>query len=115
MVNTETFLCVPQAGEYGSGRNSIRGAGFSNTDMSLLKNIEVTERIKMQFRAEFFNAFNHPSFENPRNASASGTTSLISSNFGRTCCITLATPSSATVIALGEPNRAIQFALKVTF
>lgn len=114
VVNSQTFICIPQAGEFGSGRNSIQGPGFSNTDLSLLKKIEVTERINMQLRAEFFNVFNHPSFENPRNATV-GSPTLTSSNFGRTCCITLSTPSSATVIALGEPNRVIQFALKVSF
>ena len=34
-------------------------------DMSLFKQFKFTERYQLQFRTEFFNAFNHPNFENP--------------------------------------------------
>jgi Carboxypeptidase regulatory-like domain/TonB dependent receptor/TonB-dependent Receptor Plug Domain len=112
--NSGTSFCIPEPGENGSGRNAFRGPGFWNTDMALLKNFKITERVQTQFRAEFFNIFNHPNFENPRNASV-GSPTLTSNNFGQTCCTTSALPSSATVIAVGEPNRVIQFGLKVSF
>jgi hypothetical protein len=74
----------------------------------------LTERVNLQFRAEFFNAFNHPNFENPRNASE-GSPTVTSSLFGQTCCVTSSVPSSSTIVATGEPNRVIQFALKLQF
>lgn len=50
-------------GHFGdSGRGVITGPGFNNWDLAAIKNIRITERVNTQFRAEFFNAFNHPSF-----------------------------------------------------
>ena len=43
-------------------RNSILGPGRSNIDLSLLKNIRVTEGSAFQFRLEAFNVLNHTSF-----------------------------------------------------
>jgi len=114
VVNTQSFFCIPQPGRNGMSRNSIQGPGYWNIDMGILKNFPVTERMKLQFRAEFFNVFNHPNYENPRNAS-NGSPTLTSSLFGRTCCSEASVPSSATIIATGEPNRVIQFALRLTF
>ncbi len=112
---TATFFCIPAPGEHGnSGRNSVYGPGFWNVDLGILKNFSVTERIKLQFRTEMFNAFNHTNFDNPRNAS-DGSPSILSSLFGQTCCVASAIASSTTVIANGEPNRVIQFALRVSF
>jgi hypothetical protein len=54
------------------GRNAIRGPGINNWDLSLMKRTSITERTKIEFRAEFFNAFNHTQFLNPDSA-ASGT------------------------------------------
>lgn len=42
-----------------SGRNMLRGKGLNNMDLSLLKNTQVTEKVNLQFRTEFFNALNH--------------------------------------------------------
>jgi hypothetical protein len=50
----------PRDGELGNtGRNFLRGPGFTNFDLSLFKDFKFTERIKLQYRAEFFNIFNH--------------------------------------------------------
>ena len=40
-------------------RNQIYGPGFSDVDLSVLKNIPITERVRAQFRVEMFNTFNH--------------------------------------------------------
>jgi hypothetical protein len=117
-----SFLCIPEPGEHGSGRNTIQGPGYWNLDLGLMKGIDLTERWKLQFRAEFFNALNHTNFANPANISA-GTalgflrlaSDLTSPVFGQTCCVAASTPSSATTIAVGEPQRVIQFALKLSF
>jgi hypothetical protein len=59
--NTDAFIptnLVPR-GLYGdSGRNIISGPGLSNTDFSAIKDFAITERYRVQFRAEFFNIFN---------------------------------------------------------
>jgi hypothetical protein len=47
------------------GRNAFIGPDFRNFDFSLVKNNQLTERVKVQFRADFFNLFNHPNFANP--------------------------------------------------
>ncbi len=112
---SNTYFCIPAPGEYGNtGRNTVYGPGYWNADIGILKNFNVTERIKLQFRTEMFNAFNHANFANPRNAST-GSPTLTSSVFGQTCCVADAVPSTTTVIANGEPNRVIQFGFKVSF
>ncbi len=111
---TFTFFCIPAPGKNGSGRNIANGPGFWNMDMGILKSFTLTERVKLQFRSEFFNVFNHANFENPRNASV-GSPTITSGSFGQTCCISSAVPSSTTIIAVGEPNRVIQFGFKIAF
>ena len=52
-----------------SGRMVILNApGINNFDMALLKDTSVKERVRLQFRAEFFNAFNHPPLGTPDSA-----------------------------------------------
>jgi len=48
-----------------SGRNIIAGPGFWNADLSLFKTASLTEQTTLQFRAEFFNAFNNVRFDPP--------------------------------------------------
>ena len=51
---------------YGNvGRNSMRGPGFFQWDFSAMKNFALTEKVKLQFRADLFNILNHPNFANP--------------------------------------------------
>jgi Carboxypeptidase regulatory-like domain/TonB dependent receptor-like, beta-barrel len=114
VIGTNSFFCIPEPGQFGMGRNAIRGPGFWNFDFGVLKKFKFSERVNLQFRAEFFNAFNHPNFENPRNATE-GSPTVTSSLFGQTCCVTSSVASSTTIIATGEPNRVIQFALKLQF
>jgi hypothetical protein len=47
------------------GRNHFYGPGYGTWDASLFKNFTLTERVKMQFRAEGFNILNHPQYINP--------------------------------------------------
>lgn len=115
VTNTQTFFCIPPPGSNGSGsRNSVRGPNFWNLDSGLLKDIDATEKVKIQLRAEFFNVLNHPNWENPRNAT-SGSPNIQSTSFGSDCCVSASLPSSATVIAIGEPSRVIQLGIKINF
>ncbi|HLZ14021.1 MAG TPA: TonB-dependent receptor [Candidatus Acidoferrum sp.] len=55
------------------GRNSFRGPGIWNLNIGAYKNFQLTERYKLQFRAEFYNAFNHANlFLNNGNVDVSG-------------------------------------------
>lgn len=48
-----------------TGRNILRGPGLFNMDASVFRDFRLTEKIKMQFRAECFNVSNTPAFNNP--------------------------------------------------
>lgn len=50
-----------------SGRNQWYGPSHTDMDMVLMKNINITERFRMQIRSEFFNLFNTPQFGQPGN------------------------------------------------
>ena len=51
-------------GTYGSaGRNDMRRPDVVNVNLSLFRNFKVTERLRAEFRAEAFNALNHPNFD----------------------------------------------------
>jgi hypothetical protein len=61
-----SIMLPPPLGQFGNmGRNMFRDSGFRNFDFSLGKNFHFGERYRLQFRAEFFNIFNHPNFANP--------------------------------------------------
>jgi len=49
------------------GRNIFRGAFQARVDFSILKETKLTERIDLKYTADFFNLFNHPSFDTPNN------------------------------------------------
>lgn len=65
-VSGNSVLVPPKAGTFGTmGRNIFRDTGFKNMDFSVFKAFKFTERFNAQFRAEFFNVFNHPNIANP--------------------------------------------------
>ena len=58
--------CIPGTRHYGDeGRDSLRGPSFKEFNFAIYKNTALTERVNMQFRADFFNLPNHPNFANP--------------------------------------------------
>ena len=64
--NPSTGGCVAGTQHDGTeGRNSLWGPPFKQWDFALYKNTAISERLKMQFRADFFNIVNHPNFTNP--------------------------------------------------
>lgn len=66
--DTEAFA-NPGFRLYGTaGRNILVGPGTKQIDLSIFKNFQLTEGVRLQFRTEFFNAFNTPQFNNPRGA-----------------------------------------------
>ena len=63
--DTSVFTFVTRFGSL--GRNVVIGPGFNTTDFSVSKNTKVDERMLVQFRAEFFDLFNHANFGQPVN------------------------------------------------
>ena len=112
------------------------GPGVSRADFSVAKNFSITERIKMQFRMDFFNLFNHPQYNNPNNGNTNGYV-----NIGFSAVNTAASPAyldktgapttslaNAVSVANSTPNavvgqvtadnqrdRQIQYSLRFTF
>jgi hypothetical protein len=60
--NTAAFLAPPTAAFGNLGRNTVMGPSLTNLDMVVAKNIAIKEAMKLQFRAEFFNIFNHSNY-----------------------------------------------------
>jgi hypothetical protein len=92
--NTAAFE-MPPFGFFGNaGRNIIRGPGIHNWDFAVFKNFQLRESRNIQFRAEWFNFFNHPNFDGVSTTFGSG-------NFGQ--------------VTSARTARVTQFALKVEF
>ncbi|HKC64022.1 MAG TPA: hypothetical protein VKB86_10310, partial [Pyrinomonadaceae bacterium] len=112
-ANSQGFA-IPPPGSNGSGRNIFTAPSYWNLDIGIIKTFQLTERMKLQFRTEMFNALNHPNFDNPRDASV-GSPTFTSSLFGSTCCATVAPNTTTNVIQTGEAARVIQFGLKLNW
>jgi hypothetical protein len=106
--NTSCYT-LETPGTFGNtGRNTLRGPGFVNADLALSKETVIREQIKLQFRWEVFNIFNHENFANPAN-----------SFFAASAVTAAGTPNAQagliTSSSLGTTPRQMQFALKLTF
>ena len=64
------------------GRNSLREGGIFNWDVGLMKNFQLTERVRLQFRWEAFNVTNHPSYGTPNSNLSSPDVGKITSTLG---------------------------------
>jgi hypothetical protein len=67
IFNSAAFTSAPDGQQGNLGRNVLRGFGASQADIGLQRQFRVTEKVGLQFRAEFFNIFNHPNFGSPNN------------------------------------------------
>jgi outer membrane receptor protein involved in Fe transport len=90
-----TAFALPPFGSFGNaGRNILTGQGYQNVNVSLVKNLALSERAAVQFRAEAFNFLNHTNFDLPDNF------------FG--------SPAFGKIQSAQSPRR-IQFGLKLLF
>jgi hypothetical protein len=110
-----SIMTPPAYGAFGTmGRNIFPDSAFRNLDFSIAKNWHFGERLRAQFRAEFFNILNHPNFANPYGGqNGYGQNDPGAPGFGCGC----ATPDVAAanpVIGSGG-SRAVQLGLKFTF
>lgn len=109
-VNAFTENAVGTFGDI--GKNSLRGPRFSNTDLAFIKKTSVGERVSITFRAEFFNAFNHPNFGLPGNNVAAGPPP--GGGFGVISGTAGYQSYNSTTYGMAQP-RIMQFGLKVSF
>ena len=106
-INPNAFT-APSSGLGDAPRNFARGFGAWQMDLAVRREFPIRERLKLQFRAEAFNIFNHPNF------------GLINANFGQStfgqATATLASSLGALspLYQMGGP-RSMQFALKLIF
>jgi len=92
--NTAAFATPPYGSFGNAGRNILSGPGLQAVNVSIVKNIVVSERLNIQLRTEFFNALNHANFNLPDNF--------------------LGSPTFGQVVSAQDPRR-IQFAVKLMF
>jgi hypothetical protein len=97
--DTSCFVDHPLGAFGNAGRNILRQGGINDWDLSLMKNSAIREDVVLQFRTEFFNAFNRTHFARPGNVVSQP------ANFG------IVTQNVRT----GGRSREIQFALKLLF
>jgi hypothetical protein len=99
--NPNAFL-IPTAGTFGNaGRDILEGPGLLSLDASMFKTFLLTERIRLQFRSEFFNLINHSNFGLP-----------IISTFTSSGGIS---PSAGLINYTATSSRQIQFGLKLNW
>ena len=90
-------------------RNQFRGPGFFDSDLSVMKNFKLTERMAFGVGANFYNIFNHPNFDLPDNV-------LGDSTFGNTLTTVLPPTGPYGSFFANLPSaRVIQFQGKLTF
>jgi hypothetical protein len=103
---------LPAQGTFGNaGRNILLGPRYFNTNLSLLKDFHFTESGYLQFRIEFFNAFNHANF-----TGISGLTAFAPPEVpvGQPQTGKLDVSQMGTILSAFAP-RQVQFALKFYF
>jgi hypothetical protein len=84
-----------------SGRNRFYGPGRTTVDFSTFKNLQLYERLRLQFRAEFFNILNHPNFAAP--------------NFLNDSNNSIGTSNAGVIGSTSTDARLIQLGLKLTW
>jgi hypothetical protein len=108
-------MLPPPLGQLGNmARNTFPDTGFRNVDFSVAKNWHFGERLHAQFRAEFFNIFNHPNLANPYGGqNGFGFNDPSVQPFGCAC----ATPdvAAANPVVGSGGSRAVQLGLKLIF
>jgi hypothetical protein len=119
--NPAAFQDPSSPGTQGNlGRNVLRGFGPWEEDLAIRREFPIHEQLKLQFRSEFFNIFNHPNFGDP-GTQFTGTNVLANPRFG----LSTATLAQSLYVGGGSSGfnplyqvggpRSIQLALKLVF
>lgn len=115
-VRGNSAMTPPPTGSYPTmSRNLFRDSGYKNWDLSVYKNWRFGERVKAQFRVEFFNVLNHPNFANPYGGANGYANNDPSAGFGMGCgCATPDQAAQNPVLGSGGA-RDLQLGLKLLF
>jgi hypothetical protein len=99
-----------------SGRNTVRGPHFTDSDIYLTKHFAITERVSLRFDTQFFNTFNHPNFALPGSVEAGVPGVFIPARFG-TLQSTISPPTGLLGVGLGGDSspRMIAFQGRIEF
>jgi len=109
-INPAAFA-APAAGTFGNApRDVARGPGAWQIDMGIGKHIPLTESVRLEFRAEFFNIFNHPQYGLPL---ADWSVAPGPNGFGNIIS-TVSTTTPVSPVGSGTP-REMQFSLRFAF
>jgi len=99
----------PSPGLQGTeGRNDIPGFGLTQVDLSLAREFPVSDRVRLTFRTDAFNVFNHPNFSNPT-ARVPRTSTLVSQKM-----LNQGLGGLNPIFQQGGP-RSLQLSLRLTF
>ncbi len=114
-INPAAFQ-EPADGSYGStGRNAFRLPWVQNLDSSLIKNFAIGERMKLVYRFEVFNVFNHPEIWGLSGVSTGGSTSAGFVGLGPGLGINAANDATFGQVNSWRDQRTIQMALRFEF
>ena len=120
-IDPETGACTggdsPATCQFGnSGRNSVRGPHFTDSDIYITKTVPIKEEIKFRFDVQMFNAFNHPNFALPSEVEAGVPGVSIPARFG-TLESTISPPTGLLGVGLGGDSspRMIAFQGRIEF
>jgi len=103
----------PRGVRFGTtGRNTMRGPGFWNLDLSLFRTFDINERWKLQFKAEAFNVTNTPKFANP----SANVAAMALNPDGTIRALNNFSSITSTLTALATPSeRQFRFGLRLSF
>lgn len=111
---TPQNVSLPAWGQLGTTRrNQFIGPGVNNFDLGFMRNFSILEGLKLQFRGEMFNAFNHGQFSMPNSPSLAESMSAPSG--GQTTPTVTYTPASQFGRVNANPSRIAQVAVKLIF
>ena len=106
---------VPLAARQGTlGYNALRGFPLTQLDLALRRQVALGERLRLDLRAEVFNAFNHPNFGNPVANLSSNLFGLSTQTFARSLGAGGVAGGLSPIYQVGGP-RSMQLALKLHF
>lgn len=103
-------------GTYGNvKRDSLLGPHLTNLDFSAAKTTKLTEKLNLEFRAEFFNLLNHTNFLTPNEVVYSSAPTIATSAGVETVTPSAVSPTAGVVTATSTTSRQIQFGAKFEF
>ena len=103
-------------GTYGNvSRDSLVGPGLTEVDFSAAKTTHLTERLGLQFRAEFFNILNHTNLAIPNEVVYSAAPTIGTAGGVQTVTPSAISPTAGVVTATATTSRQIQFGAKLQF